>query len=113
MDNFWTPERIKRLLTSNDRAVERAIVSLFERQTQDEQARSVTRHTNSRGFRANHASRGSYYACWVKGGRRLTGWHLATAREMALHYAGQLADEANIRTHRSERMLAAAHAEAV
>lgn len=96
-DGFWTKERIGRLLRCNDRAVERAVCALYARQTHDERSSDVTRHTNSRGFTAAHASRGSYYARWVLGGRRLTGWHLLRAREIVLHYTAQLADEASSR----------------
>lgn len=91
----WTKDKIAALLKSNDRAVEKAMVSLYDRQTQDEKRDSSTRHDNKRGFRANHASKGSYYARWVLGGRRLTGHHLANARSIALHYTQQLVDEAN------------------
>lgn len=92
---MWTKERIQHLLRTNDTAVERAICAIFERQTQDEQATSATRHTNHRGFRQNHASKGSYYARWVNSGRRLTGHHLANARKIALQYHRQLAEIAN------------------
>lgn len=92
---IWNKERIAKLLNENDKAVERAIIAIYDRQTQDEKATSDTRHNNGRGFRANHASKGSYYARWCLGGRRLTGHHLANARKIALHYTQQLADVAN------------------
>lgn len=91
----WTKDKIADLLKSNDRAVEKAMVALYNRQTSDEQRDSHTRHDNQRGFRANHASKGSYYARWVIGGRPLSGRHLTNARNIALHYTQQLADEAN------------------
>ncbi len=89
-----TRESIRALLQRSNKAVERAMVVLHERQTSDEKAASVTRHTNQRGFSAAHAHRGSYYARWVLSGRNLTGHHLTSAREIALHYVGQLLDEA-------------------
>lgn len=83
---------IRSLLMSNDRAVERAMVVLFQRQTLDEQHTSSTSHLNGRGFNAFHAKNGTYYAKWVLSGRRLTGRHLEAARRMACHYARQLAE---------------------
>ena len=61
---MWTKDRIQNLLATNDLAVERAVVAIYDRQTQDEKRDSDTKHDNFRGFRANHADRlGS-----VKGG---------------------------------------------
>lgn len=94
---MWNEAKIETLLHANDRAVERAIVAIYDRQTQDEKASSDTRHNNARGFRADHASKGSYYARWVLGGRRLSGHHLENARKIALHYRKQLAEIANAR----------------
>jgi hypothetical protein len=85
-----TRENITRLLQTNDRAVERAITVLFDRQTQDEKATSTTRHENQRGFSCAHSSKGSYYARWIRSGRHLTGWHLENARRITQRYVGQL-----------------------
>jgi hypothetical protein len=85
-------EEIKGLLMSNDRAVERAMVTLYHRQTVSEQHTSSTTESNGRGFNAFHAERGTYYAKWVISGRRLTGHHLSSARKMACYYARQLAE---------------------
>ena len=92
---MWNKERITNLLTKNDRAVEKAIVAIYDRQTPDEKATSDTRHDNHRGFRSNHASKGSYYARWVLSGRKLTGHHLVNARKIALQYHRQLCEVAN------------------
>jgi hypothetical protein len=91
----WTRTEIEALINSNDRAVERAMVAIWERQTADEQATQGTRHHNGRGFAAWSARSGTYFAEWVRSGRRLTGKHLAKARKIALHHAGQLTDFAN------------------
>jgi hypothetical protein len=91
----WTREDIATLLTTNDRAVERAMVAIWERQTQDEQSTETTRHSNGVGFSGWTARSGTYYARWVQGGRGLTGKHLDKARRIALHHAGQLTAIAN------------------
>jgi hypothetical protein len=99
---MWTKDRIVKLLNTNDRAVEKAIVAIYDRQTQDEKSTSSTNHTNHRGFRQNHASKGSYYARWVNSGRRLTGHHLANARKIALQYHRQLCEVANAKASETE-----------
>lgn len=88
--NKWTVESIVTLLQSNDRAVERGILAIYNRQTQDEKSTDTTRHTNNVGFSGADASRGSYYARWIMSGRHLTGEHLSKARAIALKYRGQL-----------------------
>ena len=53
---------IVKLLETNDRAIARALVVLFERQTEDEKATEHTRHHNNRGFRPCHARMGTSMA---------------------------------------------------
>ena len=91
----WDRDMINELLSSNDRAVERAIVRLYELQTDDEQHSSTTRVHNGQGFGSWYAKRGSYYARWVQSGRRLSGHHLEAARKIALKHSRQLVDIAN------------------
>ena len=90
-EHAWTPDAVRTLLDRNPRAVERAVLAIYRRQTLDERETEETRHHNEVGFSAFHAGRGSYYARWILTGRRLTGGHLEKARRMMKHYAGQLA----------------------
>lgn len=76
------------------RAVQRAMVVLYNRQTQEEQASDSTHKLNNIGFSGADARLGSYYARWVLSGRDLSGSHLERARKMALKYRRQLLDEA-------------------
>lgn len=62
-----TKESIRLLLMTNDRAVERALVVLFERQTKDEQAAATTTHLNFVGFNAADAVIGTRFARWLLG----------------------------------------------
>ena len=87
-----TKEQIKALLVSDNRAVEKGIVTLFNRQTEDEKCDGNTRHTNGRGFNYKDAPYGSYMAKWVLSGKRLTGKHLAAARRMCVFYSKQLVE---------------------
>lgn len=57
-----TGNQIVNMLRTNDKAVARALVVLFERQTADEQATEHTRHHNGRGFRPCHARMGTSMA---------------------------------------------------
>lgn len=101
----WTEARLVELLNSNDRAVERAILFLYSKQTEDEQWAETARHDNGQGFSSADAPRGSYYARWILGqdrsgnqrypARRLTGRHLQRARQLVLKYRRQLLAEAN------------------
>ena len=100
----WTPEAIRVLLDRSDKAVERAVVAIYDRQTCDEQAREDTIHRNGVGFAACHAYRGSYYARWILAGRHLTGQHLDKARRMVRWYAKQLCEIAQ--AHAAEAAVA-------
>lgn len=91
----WLRSEIESLLTINNRAVEKGIVAIFERQTEDEKASETTNHHNNIGFCGWAAKNGTYYAKWVLSGRTLSGKHLDKARKIALHHAGQLTNIAN------------------
>ena len=91
----WARGEIEDMLRTQDAAVERAMVAIWERQTMDEQVTQNVKHNNGRGFSHWSARSGTYYAGWVRSGRRLTGKHLDKARRIALHHAGQLTDFAN------------------
>lgn len=86
----WTRETVVELLENNDRAVERAIMVVFNNQTRSEQAAETTLISNGIGFASCDANRGSYYARWIKSGKHLTGSHLENARKMAKKYVRQL-----------------------
>lgn len=91
----YTKESIKDLLQRNDRAVERALLAIYNRQTGEERQAERTVVHNSVGFSAFDARLGTYYAKWVSGGKSLTEPHLGKARRLATKYVGQLADIAN------------------
>lgn len=52
-DNGWNKAKILHLLDTNDRAVDRALIQIYRRQTASEQAAHTTTQQNGRGF--NHA----------------------------------------------------------
>lgn len=100
---MWTPAKIAQLLGASDKAVERAMLAIYARHVQDEKGARHGRQVNDRGFRAIDVAKGSYYARWVLRGHKLTGYHLYNARNIALHYTAQLADEANAKVTRTFR----------
>ena len=85
-------EYIFQLLLTNNRAVERAMLAIYNRQTQEEQRDSDTKVNNGIGFSGADASLGSYYARWILSGRNLSGKHLEKARSMSLKYVRQLSE---------------------
>jgi hypothetical protein len=102
-----TPEQIRALLSAgderSDRAVEEALLRLHARQTTDEQRARDTKYRNNRGFSAAHARKGSKFASWITDMRRdgavpgkafRSRAKLEEARALALHYVGQLHEEA-------------------
>ena len=93
-------EYISWLLSTNDRAVERAILCLYNRQTIDEQELENTKYRNGRGFSASDAKRGTYMAKWILSGKHLSGQWLLDAKGIAFKYIGQLVDEATINMER-------------
>ncbi len=91
----WTENEIVALLMKSDRAVERAVVAIYERQTADEKASDSTNHDNNIGFQGCDARRGSYWARLIKSGRHLFPDRIAKARPMCVKYRRQLVEIAN------------------
>ncbi len=112
----WTRDEINALLRKSDRAVERAIVRLFELQTADEQAETTTKYHNTVGFCSADAFPGTRFARWLLGYNdsnekvfaakslshpraakvfRRYGEPMARARKIALKHSRQLVKIAN------------------
>ena len=92
---MWNKERIQQLLATNDKAVARAVVAIYNFQTADEQSVGTTKYHNSVGFNSIDAKRGQYYAGYISSAGRLTGRHLDIARKMMMKYHRQLCEIAN------------------
>lgn len=80
MATKWTREAIIELLHTNDRAVERALLTLLARQTSDEQVIQQTKHHNLKGFTPYDAKIMTSMAQQVKRGFSLTLKQLAWLR---------------------------------
>jgi len=117
---IYTRDQINKILITNDSAVERAIIVLFNRQTADEQSTANTNHSNSIGFSACDAKAGTRFARFLLGmndrnqvvyrkknlthntSRRIFSRYcrdgetpIDRARRIALKHSRQLVDEAN------------------
>jgi len=103
---MWVPaktkvarkQQIKDLLLTNDTAVQRGVVAIYKRQTEDEKATLATREHNGIGYSGVHAEIMSSFAQRLMRGNLLSEKQLACARKIIVHYAGQLMEIADSRT---------------
>lgn len=98
----WTEKQIVTKLKEDSGLVERAMVVLWQQQTEAEQKSDAAINRNDVGFSAADASKGSYYAKWVLGlatrdgmPGKLTRHHLDRARKIAVKYRRQLTELTN------------------
>ena len=80
------------LLETNNKAVERAILAIYENQTTTEKRAEKTIEHNKIGFNGVDARFGTYYAKYLLSGKHLTGDHINKARKMVKKYTRQLLD---------------------
>jgi hypothetical protein len=76
-----TKDQVVELILTNDRAVERALVVLFQRQTAAEQRSENTQLHNQIGFTHADAPWGTRNARWVMRGGRLNPYQLSQWRK--------------------------------
>lgn len=98
----WTRAAMLDLLDRSNVAVERALLVLYARQTEDERAAGATTEHNGRGFGAVDAELLTSYAQQVETGRKqegqkLTDRQMVYARKGVKKYVGQLVEVANQR----------------
>ena len=87
----WTKEKIVKLLNTNDKAVERAILRLYSFQTIDERTYGHTETNNGVGFNRYDANLLSGFAeQLIQYKRPLSGKQLIIARKKLVKYANQL-----------------------
>ena len=92
---MYTKERIVELLTTNDKAIGRALLALRARQTQDEQVAQSTRHHNAMGFRPCDARMGTSMANFFQGRGYLSTKQLAYWRRPIKTHSMRIAVYAN------------------
>ncbi len=101
---FFSKEEIKNahgeVVPKAALAVERALIRLYQLQTEDEKNSSDTKHNNAQGFSQSTVKGGTYWAKIVlesanPEGKRLYGMGVEKARQYVLPHCGQLANIAN------------------
>lgn len=91
----WTQDEIKTKIQDNQEWLERAVLAIYQRQTEDEQIHEATIEHNKVGFSGVDAKYMSWIAGWIASGRHLSGKHLDKTRTRMTKYAGQLTKIAN------------------
>lgn len=99
---MYNRAQIEKMITENQKALERGVIAIYERQTINEQATKNTEEHNGVGFNSSDAGYLSYVAQYIIArrdhieiGKILSGQHLTkTTRRMA-KYCGQLTKIAN------------------
>lgn len=117
----FTKDEIAKLIDTNDQAVYRGLVAIYERQTADEQNTEDTKHQNGVGFNGRDAKFGTSLAKQViafnegKSTYRypLSRTQLESGRKLLRKYAGQLAKVANAKAEAAHDETRAAEAEAL
>ena len=84
---------IAELIDTNPQFMERALIKIYNRQTEDEKVAKVTQYHNHVGFSAADANKMCYYAKWVLSGRKLSGVHLDKCKATLKKYRKQILHE--------------------
>jgi hypothetical protein len=95
---------IHSLLLNNDKAVVRALICIYQRQTEDEQRNRETKHHNTIGFRANDAKYMTMAAQWALRNGTLDDFHMQKVRSKIMHYWRQLIEIAEEKNALRARM---------
>jgi len=91
----WTAKEIKALLAESDKAVARAILAIYNRQTEDEQTIKETTDHNGVGYNGVDANFMSSLAQFYQTKGFLSSGQLKYGRKAIMKYAGQLTEIAN------------------
>lgn len=100
----WTKEEIQTLINTNDQAVIRGLLAIYNRQTADEKQSEDTKHVNGIGFNGCDARFGSNLAEQIlewenapvkKFPKPLSPGQIKAGRKMIYKYCGQLTRIAN------------------
>lgn len=92
---LYSTEEIKKLLETSDKAVSRAIVALYARQTESERNAEATVEKNGIGYNGFDAKFFSSLAQQIQSGRTLSQKQISFARKGIMKYSKQLAEIAN------------------
>lgn len=96
-EKVWGKDEIKGYLEKSDKWVERGLVALYKKQTDDEQTHNRTKHRNNAGFNKTDAEFLTSCAKFFIENGFLTKKQIVYCRKKILKYSGQLAKIANRR----------------
>ena len=85
-----TKEYVKEMVATDYEWTRRAILALYEFQTEEEKAVGEAKQTNARGFNKFDAEFLSSLAKWILADRMLSTKQLKAARKALVKYSGQL-----------------------
>ena len=91
--NTYTKEFIKEKLSTDIRWIERGVVVLFNRQTEDEKRSSSTISQNGMGFTGSDSHYLTYVSNYLLSGRHLSGKHLEKVKRVLPKYWRQIQEE--------------------
>jgi len=86
----WTVDSLKELIRTNDNAVIRGMLKIYQYQTNDEQMAERTEYKNSVGFSGVDAEIMSSFVKWYQNKNYLSPKQMEIARKKMVRYAGQL-----------------------
>jgi len=92
---IWTRDEIKAKLNEDPKWVERGIVAIYKRQTEDEKRSEATKIHNGVGFNKVDAGFLTSLAKAIEKYGRLTPKQLTYGRKKVMKYSGQLVKIAN------------------
>ena len=93
----YTKEYIQAKLSTDIRWIEKAVLVLFSRQTDDEQTQQTTRLENGRGFNSSDSRYLTYVSNYLLGGRHLSGRYLEKVSAKMPKYWRQILEEIQIK----------------
>lgn len=86
----YTIDDIIHMVRTDDKAVLRAVVAIWKRQTNDERVEKGTKWTNHFGFSKRHVTKGTMLAEKIFANKPLTAEEMADAKAIAYSYRKQL-----------------------
>ena len=98
--NTMTKEFIQEQLQYNPKWIERGLVVLYNRQTQDEKENVMTKYENGIGFNGSDVRYLTYCSKWVMSGKSLSGVHLQKCGKMLKKYWKQIKEEIELKSRR-------------
>lgn len=91
----WKKEHLRDLINFSDKIVEKAVMTIYQYQTKEEQGYDTTIDSNGVGFNAVDAEILSSFARQLFDGKHLSNKQIMLARKKMTKYAGQLTYLAN------------------